>query len=159
MRGLILKELTTVDAPMYFKLVARNREHLTQHGDYSDVTEATQESVTDELSDPTNKNKRCGIWLNENLIGRIDLSARAEGHYVIGYWLGSEYTGKGYATAACASLTEYGHSRLGATDIYAGVTKGNTASESVLLRNGFRLIEDRHYYSLFHLQLTDSRHK
>ena len=37
--------LTSEDADVYYKLVDTNRAHLTQNGDYSDLKEASLESV------------------------------------------------------------------------------------------------------------------
>lgn len=155
--GLYLSELTLDDTQDYYRLVDRNRDHLTQHGDYSDLKQATLESVINNLSDPADKIARFGIWLNDTLVGRVDLSPRAPGHFVIGYWLGCEYTGNGYATSACKALVQHGQDRLGATDIFAGVTKGNTASEALLGRLGFERAEDRGKYTLFQLPLSDNK--
>ena len=85
------------------------------------------------------------------MIGRVDLIPRTPGDFVLGYWLGGEFTGKGYATEACRALIAYGKAELGATNIYAGVTKGNIKSEALLGRLGF---EDRGTYTLFTLPLT-----
>ena len=152
--GLRLSELTLDDAHAYYDLVDRNRDHLTKHGDYSDLGQATPESVTESLSGPLDKNARFGIWLDGLLIGRADLSPRTPGHFVIGYWLGHQHTGRGYATIACRALIEYGKDTLGATDIFAGVTKGNTESEALLGRLRFQAIEDKGTYTLFKLSLT-----
>lgn len=155
--GLNLIELTLDDARDYYRLVDRNRDHLTQHGDYADLKQATLESVVNDLGDPADKNAKFGIWLNDTLVGRADLSPRVPGHFVIGYWFGSEYTGNGYATMACKALIHYGQTNLRATDIYAGVTKGNAASEALLGRLGFERVEDRGTYTLFRLSVTQRR--
>lgn len=144
------------DAEAYYALVDRNREHLTQHGDYTELGRATPASVAEELRDQQVGNARFGIWLDDALIGRADLSPRVPGHFVIGYWLGGEYTGRGYATRACAALIRHGRDTLGATAIFAGVTKGNAASEALLGRLGFRAIEDRGTYTLFTLRLRQT---
>ena len=135
-------------------MVDRNRSHLTQRGDYSDLGAATPESATASLHERDGGNARFGIWLDDRLIGRADLCPRTPGHFVLGYWLGSEDTGKGYATMACKALIDHGKARLGATDIFAGVTKGNAKSEALLGRLGFRVVEDRGTYTLFTLPLT-----
>ena len=147
--GLTLSALTPRDAQAYFDLVDRNRDHLTKHGDYSDLGGATPESVTASLADPHDKNAKFGIWLTGSLICRVDLSPRVPGHFVLGYWLGHEYTGRGYATIACRALIEYGRDTLGATNVFAGVTKGNTESEALLGRLGFEPIEDKGARTLF----------
>jgi RimJ/RimL family protein N-acetyltransferase len=149
-----LVELTPDDARAYFDLVDRNRAHLTQHGDYLDLGEATPESLAAELSDPENRNIRFGLWLNDRLVGRVDLNPRTPEDVVLGYWLGGEYTGHGYATVACHALIDYGKATLGARTIWAGVTKGNTKSESVLARLGFQAVSDQGTYTRFSLPLT-----
>src|SRR3954469_5194337 len=102
-----LVELTLTDVEAYYDLVERNRAHLTQHGDYLDLGEATPESLAAELSNPENRNIRFGVWLDDHLIGRVDLNPHSPGNVVLGYWLGREYTGKGYATAACRAVIDY----------------------------------------------------
>ena len=149
-----LVALTFEDAGAYYDLVDRNRDHLTQHGDYEDLGGATPESARASLDNPDGRNAQFGIWLGERLIGRADLGPRTPGHFVLGYWLGGQYTGKGYATVACAALIEYGKATLGATDVFAGVTKGSAKSEALLGRLGFQGLEDRGTYTLFALRLT-----
>ena len=61
---------------------------------------------------------------------------------------------RGYATAARKALIDYGKAELDATDVLAGVTKGNAKSEALLGRLGFRAVEDRGTYTLFALPLT-----
>ena len=155
MPTLRLVTLTSADATTYYELVDRNRKHLTQHGDWTDLGEATPESVIESLHNPDGRDARFGIWLDGRLIGRADLNARTPGNVVLSYWLGHEFTGEGYATAACKALIAYGKAELGATNVYAGVTKGNTKSEALLGRLGFRAIEDRGAYTLFRLPLME----
>ena len=154
MPKLRLVSLTPEDAPAYYELVDRNRKHLTQHGDWTDHGEATPESVRKSLHNLEGRDARFGIWLDGQLIGRSDLNARTPGNFVLGYWLGGEFTGTGYATAACTALIAYGKAELGATTVYAGVTKGNAKSEAVLGRLGFQVVEDRGTYTLFTLPLS-----
>ena len=73
---------------------------------------------------------------------------------MLGYWLGGEYTGKGYATAACTALIAYGLEVLGARTMWAGVTKGNTKSEAVLQRLGFQEVSDQGSYTRFNRRLS-----
>jgi RimJ/RimL family protein N-acetyltransferase len=154
MPDLRLIELLPDAAAAYYALVDRNRCHLTQHGDYLDLGEATPESVTEDLLDPENRNVRFGIWLGELLIGRVDLNPRTTEDFVLGYWLGGEFTGNGYATTACAALITYGQEALGARTIWAGVTKGNVQSEAVLHRLGFQEVSDQGTYTRFNRRLT-----
>jgi ribosomal-protein-serine acetyltransferase len=154
MPDLRLIELQPEDADAYYALVDRNRGHLTQHGDYLDLGEATPASVTEDLMDPENRNARFGVWRGEQLIGRVDLNPRTTEDFVLGYWLGGEFTGQGYATTACAALIAYGHEALGARTIWAGVTKGNAKSEAVLHRLGFAEVSDQGTYTRFNRRLS-----
>jgi ribosomal-protein-serine acetyltransferase len=148
--------LSPDDAGALYTLIDRNRTHLTQHGDWTDLGDATPESVHASLSNMDDRHAQFGIWLDRRLIGRADLNARTPGNVVLSYWLGREFTGKGYATAACAALIAYGKAELGATNVYAGVTKGNVKSEALLGRLGFQAIEDRDTYTRFRLSLPQS---
>jgi RimJ/RimL family protein N-acetyltransferase len=141
------------DADVYYALVDCNRRHLTQHVDWTDLGETTPESVRESLHTPDGPTTQFGIWLDGQLIGRADLNPRTPGNFVLGYWLGSQFTGKGYAKAACKALIAYGKAELGATTIYAGVTKGNTRSEAVLSRLGFQAVADRGTYTRYMLPL------
>lgn len=156
MPALSLVELTVDDAPDYFHLIARNRDHLTRFGDYQEVLQASLESTIEDLSNPRDRNAKFGIWLAGSLIGRADLSPRTPGNFVLGYWLSGDHIGNGYATMACRALLRYGREMLGATDVYAGVTKGNVRSEAVLGRLGFTAVEDRDKYKLFQLDLLNA---
>lgn len=152
--GLRLIELLPDDEVAYYALVDCNRAHLTQHGDYLDLGEATLETVADDLTDPENRNARFGVWLGDQLIGRVDLNPRTAEDFVLGYWLGEEYTGQGFATAACAALIAYGQEVLGARTMWAGVTKGNVKSEAVVQRLGFQEVSDQGTYTRFKRRLS-----
>jgi ribosomal-protein-serine acetyltransferase len=146
---LALRPLSVDDADAYFAMVSRNIEHLTQHGDYEEMRSATLQSVRAELEAPADQH-RYGIWYRGTLIGRVDLVPRGKGNFVLGYWLDGERTGHGFAAAACAALIAYGRDSLGATDFWAGVTKGNSASEKLLTRLGFDRVADLGSYDRFH---------
>jgi len=72
-----------------------------------------------------------------DLIGSVSLrrfvrDRRAE----LGYWLGADAWGKGYATEAAAALVDFGFGELGLSRIYAHVLAGNEASCRVLEKLG-----------------------
>ncbi len=113
---------------------------------------ATLASVREELGAATD-NLVLGIWRDRELIGRVDLIPKDLGIFVIGYWLGRDFLGRGYMTEACRALIAYAQADLGATTVYAGVTKGNRASEAVLERLGFARVTDMGSYHRFRLDL------
>ncbi len=56
----------------------------------------------------------------------------------LGYYLGSAYWGRGYATEAGRALLAFAFDRLGVHRVEAEVVPGNAASARVLVRLGFR---------------------
>jgi Acetyltransferase (GNAT) domain len=107
--GLVLQELTTDHAGLYYALVDTNRSHLTAHGDYPEMLDVSLETVALDLRE-LEDDVAFGVWLHDDLIGRVDLVRKDAHNFVLGYWLDSGYTGHGYATYACLALIE--HARL-----------------------------------------------
>jgi RimJ/RimL family protein N-acetyltransferase len=137
---LTLRPLTTGDLGPYYKLVDRNRQHLTRHGDYGFFRYATLDDVRTHLAEGS-RNVRLGVWHSGELIGRVDLNPINPPRWVLGYWLDERMTGKGLMTTACRAAVRHARA-LGASEIYAGVTAGNERSTRVLKRLGFEHIED-----------------
>ena len=154
--GVVLRLLTDTDTQSYFEVIDRNRDHLSRFGDYQEEKTATLAWVQRHLANAPEDNLRLGIWCDSALIGRADLNMPQPRKFVIGYWLDSEFTGKGYATACCRTIIDYARSSLGATDIFAGVTHGNAKSIAVLKRLGFDQVMEFETYSRFHLPLGES---
>ncbi len=132
--GISLRPLTETDAEAYHALLADNRAHLTQHGDYQEETAKPVAALRADLAVPNDL--RFGIYHGDKLIGRIDLIAADPPRYSLGYWLAADATGHGYATAAAQAVLDLAY-RRGGTDVYAGVTHGNHKSTAVLERLGF----------------------
>jgi ribosomal-protein-serine acetyltransferase len=150
--GLVLVELTAADAPEYYAVLDRNRDHLNRYGDHRNEADATLSWVTDHLAVPAPD--RYGIRLDDRLIGRIDLAHADPPRYGLGYWLSEAATGHGYTTAACTAVIQHARTSRDATDIFAGVTHGNHRSVAVLERLGFRPVTDFETHTRFHLPLN-----
>jgi RimJ/RimL family protein N-acetyltransferase len=148
-----LRELTSHDAGRYYELVNANRKHVSQHGDYTAERDATPGTIIGYFTCPPDSNLRLGIWHDTTLIGRVDLVPVSPPQYSIGYWLGSSYTGHGFATAACSAAIGYASDVLAATDIYAGITHNNARSMVLVRRLGFSEVADFDTYTRFHLAL------
>lgn len=149
----VLHELAISHLDVYFDLVDRNREHLNQRGDYGFEANATRDDLASYFRTPWDENVRLGVWLADQLVGRVDLVPIKPPHWVIGYWIDVAATGQGIATVACRAAI--GHARsLGATEIYAGITNGNAASIGVVNRLGFEHIQDVENRSRWRLALV-----
>jgi RimJ/RimL family protein N-acetyltransferase len=68
-----------------------------------------------------------------------------EKNYELGYHIIKQCWGKGYATEAAKGAIKYAHEKLGLTKLYAGHHPHNANSKKVLLKLGFRHMEDTFY--------------
>jgi len=77
---------------------------------------------------------------DETLLGGVGLHRFEEGDTSaeVGYWIGREHRGRGYAAEAVDLLVRTGFARLGLHRIEARVFPGNLASRGVLRQCGFR---------------------
>ena len=85
------------------------------------------------------------IWLAITLradgrqIGGIGLRVdQPHQHAELGYWLGVEYWGEGYATEAAREMLRYGFEELGLHRIFASHFKHNPTSGRILVKLGMR---------------------
>ncbi|HEY1188738.1 MAG TPA: GNAT family protein [Gemmata sp.] len=56
----------------------------------------------------------------------------------LGYWIGEPFWGKGYVVEACRAVLDFAFAEYGPERMQARVIDGNTASERVLQKLGFR---------------------
>ncbi|WP_433327656.1 GNAT family N-acetyltransferase [Spirillospora sp. CA-294931] len=152
--GLTLRLLEPGDADACWALVQANRGHLTRHGDFTEQVGASRDEVRAAFEGPPDPFERAyGIRLHGELVGQISLIAANPPHYGLGCWLAESATGKGYARAACEALFEQARTVLAATDIFAGVTHGNTSSVALVRRLGFTPVAAFDTYTRFQKSL------
>ena len=87
-----------------------------------------------------------GVELKETgeLIGDAGIS-EVEGkpdETEIGYCIGQQYRGRGYATELLNAVCSYVVSRFGIRVIYGRVVHGNEASAKVLEKNGYQFVKE-----------------
>lgn len=71
-----------------------------------------------------------------HLMGCVSFASIHEGSATLGYWLGNEYWGRGYATEAMAALMAFARKELGIHRFEAVHLIENARSRSVLLKLG-----------------------
>lgn len=106
--------------------------------------ESTKESLRQSIADfITRKDLRLHLFLKENgaFIGssglhRIDWSIPK---FEIGYWLATEFEGKGYMTEAVEAITQFAFQELKARRIEIRCDEENIKSREVAVRAGFEL--------------------
>jgi len=81
-----------------------------------------------------------GITLisSQDVIGAIGLVFKNKAEAELGYWVGVDYWGYGYATEAAKRLVLFGFDEMNVNSIKARVLNRNPASGRVLLKSGFR---------------------
>jgi [ribosomal protein S5]-alanine N-acetyltransferase len=75
------------------------------------------------------------------IVGRITINGITRGAFQsasIGYWVSKSHNGRGLATAAVADVITIAFGELGLHRLQAETLLYNTASQRVLMRNGFR---------------------
>ena len=88
------------------------------------------------------------IFLGNQLIGRVGLTLDGDNYYDLGYWIGKDYWGKGYATESSEKLLEYVINKLDSPKIKSGYFVGNFASWNVLKKLGFKEVGVEKRYSV-----------
>jgi ribosomal-protein-serine acetyltransferase len=78
-----------------------------------------------------------GIWWRDELAGWIGMRVHEDGYGTLGYWIGSEYEGKGLATKAVMALAAYAFDVLKLARIEIRCEPTNIRSIAVAERAGF----------------------
>ena len=79
---------------------------------------------------------------DDTIVGQISLGAIIRGPFLnafVGYWLGREYTGKGYMTQALKLLMQHAFLTLGLHRLEANIQPQNEPSKAAARRAGFVL--------------------
>jgi [ribosomal protein S5]-alanine N-acetyltransferase len=71
------------------------------------------------------------------VVARFNLILVADGVWEVGYRVAEQVAGRGVATAGVRALCELAASRHGARTLRAATSRGNVASQRVLLKAGF----------------------
>ena len=157
MPTLKLVPLSAADAPPLRDLVASNREHLTQNGDYLDLVALDEAGIAAMLGRDGIRGYTYGVVLSDAIVGIVSLVPVDPPKFGCGYWLAESATGQGIATEAMRSLIQHAQKSHGATDIFAGVTSGHTPSTALLSPMGFTVSQHFESYTRYHLKLDRTR--
>ena len=142
---LVLKKLVQADKERLVSLIGDFRVSKT----LSNVPYPyTLDDADEWLKIVDNEEFNLNIFLNDDLIGGIGLTPAEDDFYELGYWLGVEYWGQGYATESVRGLLSYAATNTPCEKFKANVYKENIASAKVLEKNGFKRLEDREVFSI-----------
>lgn len=135
--GVVLKNLVPGEAEILFALIDTNRAHLSQFDDDTSAKYPDHQSVLASITNPQNPAKlRLGIWYYGKLAGQINLAPCDNGMHEVGYWIASEYCGRGLATTAVKAILEYAKLHPEIKRLVGRTHLENAASQNVLLKAG-----------------------
>ena len=142
---LVLKKLVDADKERLVSLIGDFRVSKT----LSNVPYPyTLDDADEWLKIVDNEEFNLNIFLNDDLIGGVGLTPTEDDFFELGYWLGVEYWGQGYATESVRGLLNYAKTNTPCEKFKANVFKENVASAKVLEKNGFKRLEDREVFSI-----------
>jgi [ribosomal protein S5]-alanine N-acetyltransferase len=81
-----------------------------------------------------------GIEHQGELIGICGFSPKGDGSAELGYWIGKDYWGQGFATEAADALMSYGFTKSGVKRFTCSHFTDNAGSARVVTKLGFRSV-------------------
>jgi ribosomal-protein-serine acetyltransferase len=139
--GVEIRTLTPDDAEASFELVAANRDRLRPWMIWEPQTLSPADSrafIERCLASETDIEGN-GIWVDGRLGGGIGLRVdTGDSAAEIGYWIGSEFGGRGIVTRACRRFFDFAFDDLGLHRMELCAATGNTRSRAVAERLAMR---------------------
>ena len=133
----------TRHAEEIFSLINKDRVHLRKWMAWVDGTksigdvEGSIESGLHQFAE--NDGFAAGVWYKGEVAGVVALMEISwkNKSTSIGYWLGSDFTGKGIMTRACKDIVDYAFRDLGLHRVEIQCAEGNVKSRGIPERLGF----------------------
>lgn len=138
-----LTSFTLADAPDIFSLIDQNRNHLSQYGDDTAKKYPSLKEVVKSIVEPKPRRTRFAVRTQDGVYtGTINVETDESDPTTaeIGYYLGKEFQGHGYATEAVNLLTAHAFDSMGLQKIYALVDARNATSARVMERAGYAMV-------------------
>ena len=108
----------------------------------------TEDDADDWINILSRQELAFNIYLSDSLIGGIRLTHDDDDYHELGYWLGREHWGQGFATEACKGLLHYAAEELNIRNVKSNYMTGNDNSARVLEKLGFRKTGEGETYCL-----------
>ena len=151
--NIILKTFTPQDAPTIFALIDSCREHLNRNNENTAKKYPDLESFIESIVSPKKtKRLRFGIWDNDVFVGSVNIEGKGNGKAELGYWVGEQYLGKGYAGTASYRLIQSTFKGGRIKLIIAKVAETNEYSFRIIEKLGFFLDEKKEGERIYHLE-------
>ena len=142
--SLHLRHFSPSDKEELFMLVDQNREHLNTFLAWPAKTKTSEDSlwfINDSLKDGE---ENCHVWaivFETKIVGVCSFNELSvvNKKTEIGYWLASEYTGKGIVTLSVKSLINHAFNNLNLNRVAILCSTLNKPSSNIPLKLGFTL--------------------
>jgi ribosomal-protein-alanine N-acetyltransferase len=144
---LYVRSLRITDCAAWLKIRSSNYEYLQEREPIWDMDALTYQSyyrlVNDLMTSFSIGNYySLGVFEKNThqLVGGFEISNLMywpKQSATIGYWIGKEYTGQGYATQTLANMTQWALKHFNLIKIEAGTMISNAASQKILTKVGF----------------------
>jgi len=140
---LALKLMTEYDAEEAYALIDKDRERLRRFLPWVDEIDSVEQERTrlsGRLFDP-DKQINCFLTLDGRIIGAMGAVEirRSAAWAELGYWIGSEYEGKGYVTAGVREMEKLCFTDLGLERVQITTDVANARSRAIPERLGYTL--------------------
>ncbi len=132
-------------APVIFETINRDRNYLQKWLPFVDATRSVADTELFIKSLVRQKDKKKDdvftIWYNFEFAGLIGFKDTdwVNNKTELGYWLAEKMQGKGIITHCTAALVRYAFKKLSMNRIQIKVATGNSRSEAIPVRMGFKL--------------------
>lgn len=88
-----------------------------------------------------------GLWLLElkkekKIIGVAGVDKKENGNFELGYYILPYYRRQGYAYEACSDILKYVNEECGLNEVYASISKDNSASLKLAQKLGFKVSKE-----------------
>ena len=141
-----IRPLEEGDAEALYALRLKNRDYLEPWGALPEngrvTLELERQSVREWIARAeTGQGYAFVVEYDGEMVGRATLSDIQRGRVqsaVLGYWVGEEWRGRGFAPEAARQAVEFAFFEAGLHRVEAGVMPRNAASIRVLRKAGFR---------------------
>lgn len=139
-----LVPLNCAGAPEFMALIDRSRPYLREWLAWLDSTRtlAELEGFIDSTTRELAEGKGYALWIRHRgtIVGIVHLReiSQANRKATIGYWVGEQHRGRGFARRATRAICDYGFRQLGLNRIEIRCATGNTASQAVPVALGFQ---------------------
>lgn len=136
-----LRRLVPSDAPLIAPLVNDwEVARWTSHIPHPYTVQMADEFIAAQAETPANGSRVFAVLRKDDgaLLGCVGLHRESGSHHgEIGYWIGKQYWGNGYASEAVRAVVDYAFNELNLAELEAGAVPVNKASHRVLAKAGF----------------------